>query len=429
MTSSGIGALCALLFLAPTPSRAQTLPTQVPAAAQAAKITRVYLACEICDAALRATVAFVEFVPAVDQADVSVAVSAVGDPSGAKAWQLVFSGRGQFAGETRTLTVTVPASATVDETRTALARTLRFGLAEYAARSDNSPHLDVTFKTTQAAGEEPTGAAADRGADPWNYWVFRLGASGDRFGEHSQSSAYYSGSVSANRTTEAWKIRLAAYKSSSSSRYLVSEGETFRSKEGNWSVDSLVVKSLGPHWSAGFTGAVTSSSYSNQRLVTSLDPAVEFDFFPYSQSAERSLTLQYTVGASRYSYSQITLYDKLEETMPKHILAASLGFRQPWGTAGAEATFWQSLSEPSFNRQSLYGNVSVRIYKGLSVNGSGSYSRIRDQFYLEKSEATEEEILLRLRQIATGHRFSMNFGFTYSFGSLSNATVNPRFGR
>ena len=138
--------------------------------------------------------------------------------------------------------------------------------------------------------------------------------------------------------------------------------------------------------------------------------------------------MQYTVGASRYSYSQITLYDKLEETMPRHILTASLGFRQPWGTAGASATFWQSLSEPSFNRQSLYGNVSVRIYKGLSVNGSGSFARIRDQFYLEKREATEEEILLRLRQLATGHRFSLNFGFTYSFGSLSNATVNPRFG-
>jgi hypothetical protein len=26
--------------------------------------------------------------------------------------------------------------------------------------------------------------------------------------------------------------------------------------------------------------------------------------------------LQYTVGVSRYSYSQITLHDKLEETMP-----------------------------------------------------------------------------------------------------------------
>ena len=392
------------------------------------RMIRVHLACEVCDAPLRASVAFVEFVPAQDQAEVLVAVTSENDPAGSRVWQLAFSGRGQFAGETRTLKATTGSSASADEIRTALARTLRFGLAEYGARSDASPQLDVTFQTTQAAGEEPVGAAAARAADPWHYWVFRLGVSGDRFGEHSQSSAYYSGSASANRTTEAWKIRLAAYKSQSTSRFLVSEDETFRSKEGDWSVDSLVVKSLGPHWSAGFTAAVTSSSYSNQRLVTSINPAVEFDFFPYSESDKRSITLQYTVGVSRYNYSQITLYDKIEETMPKHVLEASVGFRQPWGTAGASATFWQSLSEPSFNRQSLYGNLSVRIYKGLSVNGSASYSRIRDQFYLEKREATEEEILLRLRQLATGHRFSMNVGFTFSFGSLSNATVNPRFG-
>ena len=62
------------------------------------------------------------------------------------------------------------------------------------------------------------------------------------------------------------------------------------------------------------------------------------------------------------------------------------------------------------------------------MNASGSFARIRDQFYLEQSDATEEEILLRLRQLATGHRYSINFGVTYSFGSLSNATVNPRFG-
>ena len=51
-----------------------------------------------------------------------------------------------------------------------------------------------------------------------------------------------------------------------------------------------------------------------------------------------------------------------------------------------------------------------------------------DQVKLGEKLSTEEEILLRLRQLATGHRYSINFGVTYSFGSLSNATVNPRFG-
>ena len=86
------------------------------------------------------------------------------------------------------------------------------------------------------------------------------------------------------------------------------------------------------------------------------------------------------------------------------------------------------LNTPAFNRLSLDGSLNIRLFKGFTVNANAGFSRIRDQFYLEKSDASEEEILLRLRQIATGHRYSFSTGFTYSFGSLSNATVNPRFG-
>jgi hypothetical protein len=114
--------------------------------------------------------------------------------------------------------------------------------------------------------------------------------------------------------------------------------------------------------------------------------------------------------------------------MPRHSVTAALGLRQPWGTAGASSVFSQSLNELKFNRLSLNGNFNIRIFKGFSVNASGSFSRIRDQFYLEKSDASEEEILLRLRQLATNHRYSISFGLSYSFGSLSNTTVNPRFG-
>jgi hypothetical protein len=91
--------------------------------------------------------------------------------------------------------------------------------------------------------------------------------------------------------------------------------------------------------------------------------------------------------------------------------------------------FTQQIAEPDRTRTTLLANLSVRLTRHLSVNGSGSYSRIRDQFTLEKGEATEEEVLLRQRQLATGHRYSVGVGFAFSFGALSNATVNPRFSR
>jgi hypothetical protein len=86
------------------------------------------------------------------------------------------------------------------------------------------------------------------------------------------------------------------------------------------------------------------------------------------------------------------------------------------------------LNSPEQTRSSIDGNMSIRIFKGFSINGYAGYSRIRDQFYLEKADATAEEILLRLRQLATGYSYNAGFGFSFSFGSLSNATVNPRFG-
>ena len=162
--------------------------------------------------------------------------------------------------------------------------------------------------------------------------------------------------------------------------------------------------------------------------MTSISPAVEYDFFPYSESAERSLTLHYSVGASRYSYSQITLYDKLEETMPRHILTASLGFRQPWGTAGASATFWQSLSEPSFNRQSLLRQCQRPDLQGAVRERLGQLRAHSRSVLSGEARSHRGGDSAPARQLATGHRFYLNFGFTYSFGSLSNATVNPRFG-
>jgi hypothetical protein len=55
-------------------------------------------------------------------------------------------------------------------------------------------------------------------------------------------------------------------------------------------------------------------------------------------------------------------------------------------------------------------------------------SRIRDQLSLPRRSATPEEVLLRLRELQSGYEVSAAFGVTYSFGSLFNNVVNPRFG-
>jgi len=59
----------------------------------------------------------------------------------------------------------------------------------------------------------------------------------------------------------------------------------------------------------------------------------------------------------------------------------------------------------------------------------GSASRVRDQLSLPRRDADPEEILLRLRQLQSGYEVSFSVGLTYTFGSIFNNIVNPRFGR
>ena len=74
------------------------------------------------------------------------------------------------------------------------------------------------------------------------------------------------------------------------------------------------------------------------------------------------------------------------------------------------------------------GELSFRITRGLSLSLNGNASRIRDQISLPRRGATPEEVFLRIRELQSGYEVGFSIGLTYSFGSLFNNVVNPRFG-
>jgi len=47
---------------------------------------------------------------------------------------------------------------------------------------------------------------------------------------------------------------------------------------------------------------------------------------------------------------------------------------------------------------------------------------------LVKGGASREEILLKRKELATQFRYFTYFGLSYTFGSIYNNVVNPRFG-
>jgi hypothetical protein len=416
-------AACALMLLA-APTRAQEAPPKPPAAAP----VRVFIDCQSasCDYEyFRTEIAFVDHVRDRKDADVHVLVTGQTTGSGGSEYSLKFIGLGRFQGVDATMVYAASVDATDDVVRKAIVQHLTLGLVRYAAESPAGPRLSVKYapETAKAGGQ-----GRQAGRDPWDFWVFRLSGNGYSNGEESTSSTSFYGSASANRTTEAWKVNLSFSGDYNSSTYDLGEGETFTSITKGYYGSGRIVKSLGAHWAAAVTGQASRSTYSNQNLAVGGGGGVEYDLFPYAESTRRQLRFQWTGAVTAYDYTEETVYGKMSETVPTHSAAVSLDLKQPWGQVSTAANFTQALNDLSQYRVGVYGGIDVRLFKGFSLGVSGDYSRVRDQRNLPKAGASDEEILVRMRELATGYRYYFSVGVSYSFGSIFNNVVNPRFG-
>ena len=396
-----------------------------PAAAPRTAPIRIFLDCNFfCDEDfLKREITFVDYMRDRRDADVHVLVTTQETGGGGTEYTLKFIGLGSFAGVEQTLRYSAPQTATADERRKGIAEVIKLGLVRYVSESPQSPRLKITFSPAEPGKAEPTTKK-----DPWNLWVFRTNVGGSFNGEQSNKSRSLRGSASANRTTDDWRLNFSVSADYRADTFLLSDEETFESVTRSSNGDTTVVKSLSQHWSFGLLGNAQSSTFLNYDLRLRVAPGIEYNFFPYSQSTRRMLTLQYTVGFDSHNYREETIYGKTTEQLLDHKLTTSLSLRQPWGTASGSVDLSQYLTAPDKYSISAFGGTNIRLFKGFSFNIFTQLSRTRDQIYLPKGEATNEEILVRQRQLATNYQYFLNFGISYSFGSIFNNIVNPRFG-
>ncbi|MBK9388684.1 MAG: hypothetical protein IPN68_00320 [Bacteroidetes bacterium] len=263
--------------------------------------------------------------------------------------------------------------------------------------------------------------------DKWNNWVFRASVNGYLNGEQSYNSTYLNGNFSANRVTEKWKINMRARLGYSIENFDIDD-ELISSENNSKSFNTLAVKSISDHWSLGGSLNFGSGSYSNLKSSVVVMPGIEYDLFPYSEATRRQLRLLYSIGYNSAVYIDTTIYDKTKEDHPQHSLMAAYEVVQKWGTIDLSLEYSNYLHDWSLYNLSLYGWIELRIAKGLSMNLGGGASLIHDQLGLVKGGASTEEVLLRRKELATQFSYFTNFGFTYTFGSIYNNVVNPRFG-
>ena len=101
--------------------------------------------------------------------------------------------------------------------------------------------------------------------------------------------------------------------------------------------------------------------------------------------------------------------------------------RQRWGTLGGSVEVASFIPDFAKNHVSVWGDVSLNLFKGLSLSLYSNLESVRDQISLPALEATNEEVLVNQRQLATSYRYYMFFGVSYTFGSIFSPIVNPRF--
>lgn len=374
-------------------------------------------------------IAWVDFVRDRAVADVHVLVTRQPTAGGGQEHSLRFIGRDRFAGRELTLTYVSGASATDDDVRRGLARVARLGLAGFAAETAAAPRLDVAFAEPEAGA---TQAATE---DPWNRWVFDFGVDSWFDGEDQYRSMNLYGWAGASRVSDGWKHVVSLNGQNSATEFEIDDSTTVESGRESYGTNALSVRSITPHWSVGgFTGW-SRSTHSNYDASFRVAPAIEYSLFPYGESTSRLATVLYAIGPRYFDYAERTIFGRTSETLLHHFLAFGYQATQPWGSADLTLegehyvmglngdTEWL---EPQYS-VSLGGGVQVRVVRGLSVRLNGWSELVRDQIQLPAGDLTEEEILTRQRELATGYRYWGSFGLTYQFGSIYSSVVNPRF--
>jgi len=417
--SVGRAVLFTILVLFPAGLMGAQAPSSRPAEPPPPSLPRVFLDWPGADVAFfRTEIPFVEFVSGLEEAQVRVFVMPQGPPESEK-FSLEFSGLKGFQGDDNTLPYVPDPGAKPEDVTRGIVGVVKIGLLRYAAKTPAAKDLSVRF-LDQA---KPTSVV-----DKWDFWVFSLSASTFLMGETQYRTELYSGSVSANRITPELKIQTSVYGNREDYWFDLGDGEIYESSSHGYGFSGLAVKSLSEHWSAGAFLSAKSSTYYNLKLSATIAPAVEYNVFPYDESTKRQFRILYRIGYTGTRYHEETIFFKTSEVLLQESLSWAYEVKRPWGTISLKLEGSHFFHDLSKNRVELSAEADVRIWKGLSFDLYGRYSRVRDQLGLPRGGASYEEVLLRQKQLATDYDYYISIGLNFTFGSTRSSVVNPRFG-
>jgi hypothetical protein len=384
---------------------------------------KIFIDCESCDMNyIRLQIPYVNYVRDVREAHLYILVTQQNAGSGGEQFTFTFQGQGEYNGMNDTLSYTSNPDETSTIVRERKTNILKMGLMRYVVRTPVFKEIQITHNS-ELEQEQVT--------DKWNNWVFELSTEPKYRSEEANKRLELRNSINVTKITPDIKLEIELdhfYNRES----FIDETETGSTKNtyttSEISMDNLFVKSLGDHWSGGVKLNVGASTRENYDFKTEVLPSIEYDIYPYSESTHRQLRFLYSIGYQYNNYIDSTIYNKVDENLAKQVLNIAYQVQKKWGSVNLAIIGSNYFNDFSKNRLELLTAIRVRIVKGLTVEISGGVAYINDQLNLKMGDVTEAERLLQLRELSTSYLVEGGVGLTYTFGSIYNNVVNPRFG-
>ena len=386
-------------------------------------IPNVYLDCNACDVTyIRTNITFVNYVR--DQGDASIYLDIKDQRTGGggREFTLVFSEIGAENSRMDTLRYSSPSSDTNDERRIGLNRYIKLGLIPFVTGTVALKSLDIFYKTPD---EDFNGTETEE--DPWNNWIFDINLRSNMSGEASEFNfGFYSG-LEAERTTHDWKIR-ARLRGELRRRNVELSDRTLNVNRDWGDYWGMAGYSLSDHTTIALFTRARFSKTNNIALESYIAPAIEYNFFNYDEFQQRRFVVQYQIAPSHRKYFNTTVFGKDSELILNQELSTRLRYDQRWGRIDIRMSGMHYFHDTSINRFEVNPSFNIRIIRGLSLSLSGRYRIINDQLSLEAQiDPNDPDNIIRGTQRPTSYDYSISFGLSYTFGSIYNNIVNPRF--
>lgn len=388
-------------------------------------IPSVYLDCSGCDVTfIRTNITFVNYVRDQRDATIYLLIQDQRTAGGGREYTLVFSDINVQGTRNDTLRYVSSSTETADERRRNLNRYIRIGLVPFVTGTVAINRLDIFYE--EPAEEEQEAVEI---VDPWDSWVFDVNLRSNMWGQEGEFNfGLYSG-FEAERTTHTWKLRARTH-GEIRRRNVELTDRTLRVNRDWGSYWGMAAYSLSDHFSLGFFTGASFNRVNNIAFSAYIAPALEYNFFPYTEFQSRRFVVQYQVAPNFRRYYNTTIFLKDEELIISQELSARLRYDQRWGRVDIGISGRHFFHDTSINRIQFNPSLNVRVTRGLSVNMSGNYQIINDQLSLELPRGVDPNdpaSIIAGVQRPTSYSYSFSFGLSYTFGSIYNNIVNPRF--